>query len=433
MGCALLPEASVPKAVDEVLRTLQGAGHPTYLVGGSVRDLLRGVEPKDFDLATAARPEQVQACFRRVLPTGLQHGTVTVLLGGEQVEVTTFRTEGLYLDGRRPSQVSFRDDVRDDLARRDFTINAMAYDPVTHTLVDPFGGRDDLEARVVRCVGVPAERFGEDGLRVMRAVRIATVMDFNVEPETEAAIGGALPVFNRIALERVTEELRKLLLSPHVARGLLLLRRTGLTATILPGLVDGQAIDDAVARIPPVLEARLAVWLGLGTGAARAPDLEASPVDTALTPRTALDRLKLSRKEEASILRLVEALSLATRAEAGDGALRRILARFPEDELPLVAAVAQAATPVLGLSMDDALRVSERLHALHDAHPPLNPRALALDGGAIMRALAVKPSPLVGEATRYLMEQVFDDPSLNTAESLTELLRDFAARAQGEG
>jgi len=419
----LLPEAPLPKAVDEVLRTLQGAGYPTYMVGGSVRDLLRGVPPKDFDLATAARPEQVQACFRRVLPTGLQHGTVTVLLGGAQVEVTTFRTEGLYLDGRRPSEVSFRDDVRDDLARRDFTINAMAYDPVTRTLVDPFGGRADLEARLVRCVGVPEARFGEDGLRVMRAVRIATVLDFNLDGPTEAAIGGALPVFNRIALERVTDELRKLLLSPHVSRGLLLLRRTGLTATILPGLYDGQDIDDAVARIPAVLEARLAVWLGLG-----ARGLSPEGALAHLSPAEALARLRLSRKQEEATLRLVEALPLAGLAGAGDGALRRVLARHPLDELPLVAAVGQAAASLLGLSTADALRVSERLRALQAQSPPRTPRDLALDGAAIMRVLDVRPSPVVGEATRYLMDRVFDDPSLNTADSLTALLRGFSAK-----
>lgn len=419
----MLPEASLPPAVDQVLRTLQRAGYPTYMVGGSVRDLLRGVAPKDFDLATAARPEQVQACFRRVLPTGLQHGTVTVLLGGEQVEVTTFRTEGVYLDGRRPSEVSFRDDVRDDLARRDFTINAMAYDPVTRTLVDPFGGRADLDARMVRCVGVPEERFGEDGLRVMRAVRIATVLDFNLDGPTEAAISGALPVFNRIAIERVTEELRKLMLSPHVSRGLLLLRRTGLTATILPGLWDGQAIDDAVARVPAVLEARLAVWLGLG-----AKGLSPEGALAHLSPQEALARLRLSRKQEEATLRLVDALSLAGLASASDGALRRVIAKHPIDELPLVSAVSLAAAPLLGLSATDATRAADRLHALQAGSPPRTPRDLALDGAAIMRVLDVKPSPLVGEATRYLMDHVLDDPSLNTAEALTGLLRTFSAR-----
>lgn len=413
----MLPDAGLPPSILQVLTTLQDAGYPTYLVGGSVRDLLRGVTPKDFDLATAARPEQVQACFRRVLPTGLQHGTVTVLLGGHQVEVTTFRSEGLYLDGRRPSAISFHDDVREDLARRDFTINAMAYDPRARRLVDPFDGQGDLQRRLVRCVGEPSERFGEDGLRVVRAVRIATVLEFDLDAPTEAAISGALSTFDRIARERVTDELVKLLTAARAERGLSLLRRTGLTATIFGegALVDGPDIDHAVALCPAVLEPRLALWLGLGA--------------TRAEVATLMGRLVLSRKSQESVGRLSKRLDLATLADASDGALRRVLAAHPAEEVPLVAEVGRAAAPVRGLPPADAVLAGTRLLALLAEDPPLQPRQLALDGAAIMRILSIPPSRQVGEATRFLMEQVLDDPSKNTEATLTGLLGSFTPGA----
>ena len=227
-----LTRAVVPAGVRSVLERLISSGHEAWLVGGGVRDLLRGQDPKDWDIATDAVPEQVVKLFRRVVPTGIAHGTVTVLVPGGQVEVTTFRAESAYVDGRRPESVAFHRDLVADLARRDFTINALAFDPVGSRLRDPFGGQEDLARRRVRCVGVAAERFGEDGLRPLRAVRFATVLEFELEPETEAAIPGALAVFDKVALERRRDELLKLLLAAGVARGLELLRRTGLRCSI---------------------------------------------------------------------------------------------------------------------------------------------------------------------------------------------------------
>ncbi|HZI03258.1 MAG TPA: [cytidine(C)-cytidine(C)-adenosine (A)]-adding enzyme, partial [Archangium sp.] len=179
---ASLLEAEVPRPVLDVIARLHELGHAVFLVGGCVRDTLRGVHPKDFDVATSALPEEVQRAFRKVIPTGIQHGTVTVVQGGTHVEVTTFRSEGDYHDGRRPSAVTFERDIVKDLSRRDFTINAMAWNPLTHELADPFGGQEDLKARVVRCVGSAIERFSEDGLRPMRAVRFAAVLDFTLDP-----------------------------------------------------------------------------------------------------------------------------------------------------------------------------------------------------------------------------------------------------------
>jgi tRNA nucleotidyltransferase (CCA-adding enzyme) len=194
---------NVPEQVRAASQRLKDQGAEVYIVGGAVRDLLLGRDPGDFDLATNVRPEVVAACFPFSVPTGIDHGTVTVWLNargqGPGLEVTTYRGESAYSDGRRPDSVTFMSRIEDDLARRDFTINAMALDPFTLTLVDPFGGRDDANAKLIRAVGDAKTRFNEDGLRSMRAVRFSACLEFRLDPATEAAIGETLAIVRRVA------------------------------------------------------------------------------------------------------------------------------------------------------------------------------------------------------------------------------------------
>jgi tRNA nucleotidyltransferase (CCA-adding enzyme) len=398
-----LARAVVPAGVRSVLERLVAPGHEAWLVGGGVRDLLRGRDPKDWDIATDAVPEQVVKLFRRVVPTGIAHGTVTVLIPGGQVEVTTFRAESAYVDGRRPESVVFHRDLVADLSRRDFTINALAFDPVGRRFRDPFGGQADLARRCIRCVGVAAERFSEDGLRPLRAVRFATLLEFELEPETEAAIPGALPVFDKVALERRRDELLKLLLAPGVVRGLELLRRTGLLERLLPELaVEGDAERVArVDRAPPMLEVRLpALLMGV-------KDVE-----------SALDRLKLPAKVVEAI-RSVLAHPLDPEASTwSDGELRRWLVRLGPERWELARALARAS----GADPDGAL--GERIAAIVASRPPLSAKDLALNGAEIMKALGIGPSPAVGDATRFLLDAVLERPELNTPEQLQALLRD---------
>ena len=199
-----------------LLDALHGAGHAAYAVGGCVRDSLLGLAPHDWDLCTSARPEQVMALFgeEKCIPTGLQHGTVTVKQGGRLYETTTFRTEGAYSDGRHPDAVCFVPDVREDLARRDFTINAMAYS-AEEGLIDPFGGQDDLAAHLVRAVGEPERRFEEDALRILRLYRFAARFGFAIDPATGAAARALGPHLDCVSAERIQEELLKLLAAPR--------------------------------------------------------------------------------------------------------------------------------------------------------------------------------------------------------------------------
>ncbi|MBN8468498.1 CCA tRNA nucleotidyltransferase [Corallococcus exiguus] len=417
---ANLHDADIPKPVLEVITRLRELGHPTYLVGGCVRDMVRKVHPKDFDVATSALPEEVQRAFRKVIPTGIQHGTVTVVTGGNHVEVTTFRSEGDYLDGRRPSSVSFERDIVKDLSRRDFTINAMAYNPLDRELVDPFGGQVDLPAKLIRCVGSAQERFSEDGLRPLRAVRFAAVLGFTLDPDTRDAIPATLAVFRKVALERVREELLKLLLSPRAEMGLHLLADTGLMEVFLPEVAHA---DAEAARL-----ARAAVQAAPLDADLRVATLLAD-IDTATQARELCLRLKFPNKSADLIGLLVEHAKLETRVDDADPALRRLLARVGLTNLPALLSVAKARVQVRAPERLPAVEaLAGRLEALAAAKPPLSAKELALTGGDIMKALGIGPSPKVGEATRYLVESVLDDPSLNTADALRSLLTIWAAR-----
>ena len=184
------------------------------MVGGCVRDSILGRTPEDWDITTSARPEQVKQLFRRTIDTGIQHGTVTVMLDKEGFEVTTYRVDGKYEDSRHPKEVMFTPNLEEDLKRRDFTINAMAYNE-TEGLIDIFGGLKDIEAKLIRCVGNPEERFGEDALRIMRAIRFSAQLGYEIHEDTEAAIRKLAPTLQKISAERIQVELTKLLVSPH--------------------------------------------------------------------------------------------------------------------------------------------------------------------------------------------------------------------------
>ena len=389
-------DALVPAAVREVCRALAGAGHQAVTVGGAVRDALLGRQPGDWDVATSARPEEVVSLFRRTIPTGMQHGTVTVMAGrGEgrvAVEVTTFRGEGAYSDARRPDQVVFGVPLDEDLARRDFVVNAIAWDPIGRRLHDPFGGRGDLAARVLRAVGDPAARFAEDGLRIVRAIRFVAVLDFALDPATEAAIAGALPSLARVSRERVRVELVKLLAAQAAGRALEIGARTGILGQVLPELGAPAPAIARVAAAPPD---------GVLRSAALLLDLAPDAVDGALR------RLTYSNADRERVVALVRELP-AIPPDPADAELRRLLARTGR---PLAADLA-ALRPEL----------ADRLAAA--ARAPVSAGDLALKGPDVMRILGIAPGPAVGQAIRALLERVLEDPALNTADALERLLRD---------
>lgn len=320
-------QIQLPDACRTILSRLTDAGHRAYAVGGCVRDSLLGRAPHDWDIATDARPAETQAVFRDfpVIETGIRHGTVTVLLDGEPYEITTFRVDGRYSDGRRPDSVSFAVTIEEDLARRDFTVNAMAYSE-TEGLVDPFGGRQDLRDGLLRCVGDPETRFSEDALRLFRAVRFAAELGFSLEPETRRALDRLHGSISRVAKERIFAELKKLLTAPHAADAL----------RICPALLFSAVPELAVLRdvpqhsryhiydvfehtlhaldaAPPDETVRLAVLLhdtGKGpcrtTGADGYDHFYGHPVKSAEIARRALQSLRCDNRTLRSVVRLVE-------------------------------------------------------------------------------------------------------------------------------
>ena len=219
----------------EIVRRLQGAGFAAFWVGGCVRDFLLGREPQDFDIATDAKPEQVEKLFRKTIPVGKKFGVIIVVEDGQQFQVATFRAEADYQDGRRPEKIVFAN-AEADASRRDFTVNGLFYDPLTEIIHDWVGGEKDLRAKIIRTIGAPEERFGEDHLRLLRAVRFAAQLNFEIEPQTFAAVRKLAPKIKLISAERVREELLKLFRPPHAERGLVLLRDSGLLEHILPEL-----------------------------------------------------------------------------------------------------------------------------------------------------------------------------------------------------
>ena len=204
----------LPERVKEILDTIMEAGYEAYAVGGCIRDSILGRKPNDWDITTSASPYEIKELFRRTVDTGIQHGTVTVMMDKEGFEVTTYRIDGDYKDGRHPSEVTFTASLKEDLRRRDFTINAMAYNE-QNGLVDIFGGMQDIADGVIRCVGEPRERFSEDALRIMRAVRFSAQLGYQIEEKTKAAIEELAPTLKKISAERIQVELVKLLTSDH--------------------------------------------------------------------------------------------------------------------------------------------------------------------------------------------------------------------------
>jgi tRNA nucleotidyltransferase (CCA-adding enzyme) len=414
-----LARAVFPEPVLDVLARLDAAGHRSWLVGGAVRDVLLGRRRAglDFDLATPATPDEVTRIFPRVIPTGIDHGTVTVLVGKEKVEVTTFRGEGAYVDGRRPESVTFHRDLEADLARRDFTINALAYDPIGREFRDPFHGRVDLRARTIRAVGEPAERFGEDGLRPMRALRFAAQLGFRLHPRTRAAIAGALENVRRVSMERIADELAKLLVAPHAEDALHLLRRTGLLEVVVPAVaaLAPRALDHVVRlvpRAPARLEPRVAALLHR----TRPDDARAIALDLRFSRRTA---------DEVAALVAGHACVLDGAAPAPESPadVRRWVARIGparvDTVLDLRDAEALAAPPSRRPRLrGDVRALRERVAAAVASRAPLATSDLALDGGAVMRFLEIPPGPEVGEALRHLLDRVLEDPALNMREAL---------------
>lgn len=440
-------------------------GYEAYLVGGAVRDVLRGKEASDWDLATNAPPEQVAKIFRRVIPTGIAHGTVTVLFANHQIEVTTYRTEADYSDGRHPDSVQYAGTIEEDLSRRDFTMNAIAASLEDGTLSDPFDGQKDIKNKIIRTVGNPYHRFGEDGLRPIRAIRFATQLDFTISPETLVAIPASLEKTASISLERFRDEFIKILKSPEPSVGLELLEKTGILSLFIPELAACKDVEQADCRgfhqfdvlhhlfyacdgAPASKElVRLAALLhDIGKPRAkRAGQLpDGRPTITFYNhekyseemSQNLMTRLKFSKAQTATVCHLVKNHMFHYESNWSDAAVRRFLYRVTpealEDLFDLRMADVYGMTrtpPVLkeGSWSSNLIELKDRIQAVSAQQQVLGLKDLAVNGKDLMEA-GIPSGKQLGKILQQLLETVLDDPSQNNKEQLLTIARNLSQK-----
>jgi tRNA nucleotidyltransferase (CCA-adding enzyme) len=442
--------ASVPAALRELCTRLRDAGHRSWIVGGCVRDQLLSeldgvdrTDRNDWDVATSARPEQVTALFRRVIPTGIQHGTVTVLLGKEQYEVTTLRGETTYSDGRHPDGVYFVDDIKDDLARRDFTVNAIAYDVLEDRLIDPFSGIADLGARQLRAVGEASQRFGEDGLRVLRAARFVATLRFTLEPETARAIEPSLDSYRKVSAERIRDEWLKTMKAERPSLAFEVMREHGLLAVTAPELLESVGCEQNQHHAFDVWHHALACL----DNCPREPVLRVAgllhdvgkPRTRAFSEKTQdytfydhervgaeiaeplLARLRFSNEERQHIVALVRHHLLCYDESWSDAAVRRWLRRVSPELATDLYRLGEA--DVRGKGRDASADLAQiaalarHVERVLASGAALRVQDLAINGRDLMQ-LGLRPGPAFGKILKTLLDEVVEDPTRNNRESL---------------
>lgn len=383
----------IPEYARAVCERLEQSGEEAYIVGGSLRDSLLSKSASDYDVATSALPERMVEIFKdyRVIATGLRHGTLTVMSEGKPIEVTTFRVDGGYSDSRHPDSVSFTRSIEEDLARRDFTVNAMAYNE-KRGLVDLFGGRGDLQNRIIRAVGEPERRFGEDALRIMRAFRFSAQLDFEIEKETLAAASECRVGLARIARERIASELFKLLSSKSPEKALAEMSETGVTEYVFCSYLPESELIALLPQMPNDPAARLGLLL-CNAGGDKAREIVGS--------------LRCSNKQRSVALAVAEHSSRCIETQRDCSHLRAELGERAE--------AVMCASVLRGYTHKDALRFLESDSAPHSI------AELAV-GGNDLSKLGFDGRE-IGKTLAYLLECAIDQPSLNTRESLLELAR----------
>lgn len=428
---------------------LREAGYEAFVVGGAIRDLVRKMKPDDYDLATSATPEQVKKLFRRVIPTGIEHGTVTVLIEGTSIEVTTFRKESIYTDGRHPDSVQFVKTIEDDLARRDFTINGMALDPVQDRFLDPFGGETDLRSGTVRAIGNPDERFAEDALRLLRAVRFATQLEFMIEPDTLDALGRAADTVRRVSHERVRDELTKIVASNRPSIGFRLMRDTELLPAILPELSVGVGVeqrgghrfdvfehsiltcdaargDDMAVRLAALLH-DVAKPSTLSVDAAGNRTFHGHDKESARQTELLLRRLRYPNVMIDRVTHLIRQHMFHYTPEWTDAAVRRFLARVGIENVENLFDLRQADSfAQRGAEIDFRMLFAfrERIATVLAGGHALSRKDLAVNGRDLA-SIEIPEGPAMGTVLEHLFEAVLDDPKQNTRSRLLDIAQRF--------
>lgn len=434
----------LPEKVKYIIDTITQAGYEAYIVGGCVRDAILGRVPEDWDITTSAKPEQVKELFRRTIDTGIQHGTVTIMLEKEGFEVTTYRIDGKYEDSRHPKEVIFTPNLKEDLKRRDFTINAMAYNEEAG-LIDLYGGIEDIQNKTIRCVGNAEERFGEDALRIMRAVRFSAQLGYSIEEETKEAIKKLAPNLKNISAERIQVELIKLLVSPHPDY-LREAYNTGITAVILPEFdacmktkqnnphhqyTVGEHILHSLLEVEPKKHLRLAMLLhDVGKPATITCD-EAGihhfynhAVVGEIMTKSILRRLRFDNDTIYKVTKLVYFHDYGNSVEPDMCKVRRAIHKIGEDIFPMLFPVKYADIYAQSeYKRKEKIRILEQWQQLYgeiqEQKQCVSLKSMAVTGNDLIAA-GMKPGKEVGEMLNILLDKVIENPESNTRDFLMQ-------------
>lgn len=448
---------NIPAPIKEIARILNTEGFQCFLVGGAVRDSIMGFTPKEYDIATNAKPEDVQRIFKYTIPTGIKHGTILVILYDMHVEITTFRSDGNYSDGRHPDKVEYTASIEDDLPRRDLTINAMAYNISDGNLIDMFDGMKDIKNKIIRSVGNPYERFTEDGLRIMRAIRFATRLNFNIEKETFDAICHSTGMLTSIAYERIREEFNGILISDNPFRGIELLRKTGILALIMPELMQGFGVAQnrfhkydvyyhilhTIQAVEPLETEELTLLVRLAAlfhdiakpmvqkkvSKQEEPVYYNHEVVGANVAKKVMRRLKYSNAEIDFVTLLVRQHMFYYQDEWTDGAVRRFMKAVGIENIKPLLKLREADRLGSGNRKDKESKAIPKLLARIDKiieeENAITVKDLKINGNDLMKEFNLKPGPIVGKILNYLLDLILDEPSLNDKEKLMEKTKIF--------
>ncbi len=454
----------IPKEVLSIVKTLQEAGFEAYLVGGCVRDLLLNRVPKDWDVTTNADPEKIQGLFEHTYYEN-EYGTVGVVNDDTEdktlknIEVTPYRLESKYSDNRRPDSVKFSDKLEDDLKRRDFTMNAIAYDPANDSLVDPYDGQKDIKDNIIRTVGKPEDRFGEDALRILRAVRFETELQFKIEKETEKAIQKTANTLEKIAIERIKDEFVKIIMSENPMDGIISLHQLDILKYIIPELEEGlgekqkgahvytiwehnlRAVQHSADREFP-LHVRLGALLhDIGKPATKRFDKEKKEntfygheVVGARITKKIMKRLRFSGEISDVVVKLVRNhLFFSDIEQITLSAVRRIIRNVGPENVWDLMKVRACDRIGMGRPVEKPYRLRQ-YHAMIDQamKDPVSVGMLKLKGDELMKLLGEKPGPKIGWILHALLEEVLDDPGLNTEEYLQKRAKELAKLPEKE-
>jgi len=439
-------EMHIPRDVKMILDCLKNSGYESYIVGGSVRDCKIGTAmPKDYDIATDALPDDIIRLFDKTVPTGIEHGTVTVMINGNGYEVTTYRIDGEYLDNRRPEGVTFVLNLKEDLARRDFTINALAYNE-KQGLIDYFNGIEDLENKIIRAVGEPNKRFQEDALRMLRAIRFAASLDFDIEEKTLEAIKVNSHLILNVSNERIRDELCKMLISNNTTKALRTLKDTKLLEFILPELQVAVGFNQrnphhdkdifehvlaVVEKCPRALNLRVAGLLHdiakpncftidkEGIGHFYGHDKKGVIIANQILRRLKFDNQSISK---ISIL-VKEHMNVC--AMPTDASVKRLIIRVGVDLVEDLFALQKA--DALGsrfseIRLGEIQRMEEKATAILESKVPLAIKDLAISGGDLISEFSIKPGKEIGVMLKFLLDKTLENPELNSKERLLAII-----------